>query len=75
MNLYRVSLKRIYEMFYVEASSFDEASEKVLTHLKLNEQEKYEVNESGLVKLIQEKEEERSCFINEITLVSSLIIR
>ncbi len=78
MNLYRVSFRRIYGFFYVEASSFDDAATRLLAHLKLNESKKYKVYDDGLVELIEDLkkgEEARTSYINEIELVTSLIIR
>ena len=78
MNLYRVSFRRIYEIFYVEASSFDDATRRLLAHLKLNESKKYKVHDDGLVELIadlKKGEEARTSYVNEIELVTSLIIR
>ena len=78
MNLYRVSFRRIYGIFYVEAYSFDDAATKLLAHLKLNESKKYKVHDDGLVELIvdlEKGEEARSSYVNEIELVTSLIIR
>ena len=79
MNLYRVSFRRIYGFFYVEASSFDDATRRLLAHLKLNESKKYKVHDDGLVEELIENlekgEDARSSYINEIELVTSHIIR
>jgi len=75
MNLYIISFKRIYKNFYVEATSFSEAEEKLFSHLKLNESENYKVNEDGSVEDIKNKEEKRISYIEEISVVSREIIK
>ena len=75
MELYCLSLSKIYKRFFVEANSFSEAEEKLKEYLKLNESNKYKIEEDGSIKYLPEAEKEKEVYVEEIQRMSKFIIK
>ena len=70
MKLYKVKMKKIWTPYYVEATSFDDAADKVLKYLEFNVDIKNMFDADGSLVLGEDEAE-----IETITVESDLVIR